>query len=80
VLNFLYSQEHLNLIDIISSDPDKTLTVANYIHSIYLEPAPKPEVLQYLDHHGPKPARKARATLVLGLADVSDGNGADLAS
>lgn len=36
-----------------------------------LQAAPKADVLKYLDHDGPKPARKARAMLVMGNADVS---------
>lgn len=37
VLSFLYSKEQLGLIDVVSSDPDRILTVANYIHSIHME-------------------------------------------
>jgi hypothetical protein len=37
VLSFLYSKEKLGLIDVVSSDPERVLTVANYVHSIHLE-------------------------------------------
>lgn len=37
MLSFLYGQEELGLVDIVSSDPDGALTVANYVHAIHLE-------------------------------------------
>lgn len=37
VLNYLYSKDKLGLIDIVTSDPNRTLTAANYIHAIHME-------------------------------------------
>lgn len=40
----------------------------NFIHGAWLEVPPKAEVLNHLDRGGPKPARKARAIVVMGAA------------
>lgn len=37
VLNYLYSKKKLGLVDLVSTDPDRTVLVANYIHSIHME-------------------------------------------
>ena len=45
VLAFLFSQRELGLVDLVASDPDRTLTVASYVHAIHLEVCFMPSLL-----------------------------------
>uniref|UniRef100_A0A383VT45 Amine oxidase n=1 Tax=Tetradesmus obliquus TaxID=3088 RepID=A0A383VT45_TETOB len=69
VFKFLLAQPELGLVDITKTQITLDSVRLNYVHGIWYEMPPKAEVLAHVDKAGPKPARKARALLVMGKED-----------
>lgn len=69
VYSFLLAQKSLGLTDIAKATVTEDSVRLNYVHGVWYQMPPKSAVLAHIDRQGPRPARKARALLVLGAAN-----------